>query len=264
LPEHPHRQHVFTLTTRIGDTYCFQVCFIITISYKIFIKIRFFQSSDQSELDQWIRNIHCYCSLKTTENLLKITINELEDNIERENKMRKLGELQLKSSASQKVRLLISKQIDLWEKNLEAFHVDLFRNKCYLCALTNERDLPNPKDLLSQACPTTKAALHKLTTFTPCSFYACIVARRQLDRHRSRYKLANTSIHDDQSQEQSTKCYLPTPSTPVNSIRSLTVADQTILQMVTCDSNPQMVSYVLYILKNNIRVMHRNESLGCC
>lgn len=25
LPEHPHRQHVFSLTTRIGDTYCFQV-----------------------------------------------------------------------------------------------------------------------------------------------------------------------------------------------------------------------------------------------
>jgi hypothetical protein len=25
LPEHPHRQHVFSLTTRTGDTYCFQV-----------------------------------------------------------------------------------------------------------------------------------------------------------------------------------------------------------------------------------------------
>jgi hypothetical protein len=155
--------------------------------------------------------------------------------------MRKLGELQLKSSTSQKVRLLISKQIDLWEKNLEAFHVDLFRNRCYLCALTNDRDLPNPKELLSQACPTTKAALHKLAAFTPCSFYACILARRQLDRHRTKYKLANSSFNDDQQHEQSMKCYL---STPLDPIQSPTVADQTILQMVTCESNPQMVGYI--------------------
>jgi hypothetical protein len=152
--------------------------------------------------------------------------------------MRKLGELQLNSSASQKVRLLISKQIEIWEKNLEAFHVDLFRNRCYLCALTNDRDLPNPKDLLSQACPSTKAALHKLAAFTPCSFYACIAARRQSDRHRPKHKLANTSINDDQQQ---TKCYLNTSSSVIDPLQTPTVADQTILQMVTCDSNPQMV-----------------------
>ncbi|CAF3588971.1 unnamed protein product [Adineta steineri] len=222
LPEHPYRQHVFNLTTLTGDTYCLQ-------------------SPDQSELDHWIRNIHCSCLLKTNENLLKKVIKQLEDNIERENKMRKLGELQLKSSTNQKVRLLISKQINLWEKNLEAFHVDLFRNKCYLCALTNDRDLPNPKDLLSQACPTTKASLHKLTAFTPCSFYACISARRQFDRHKSKYKLAHTNNNDDQQQ---TKCYLTTPSSPINFAQPSTVTEQTILQMVTCDSNPQMRTIV--------------------
>jgi len=168
-------------------------------------------------------------------------MNELEDNIERENQMRKLGELQLNSSTNQKIRLLISKQIDLWEKNLEAFHVDLFRNKCYLCALTNDRDLPNPKDLLSQACPTTKVTLHKLAAFTPCSFYACIAARRRLDRHKPKYKLANTNINDDQQQ---TKCYLTTPTTPIDSLQTSIVAGQTILQMVTCDSNPQMVRLI--------------------
>ncbi|UJR25261.1 hypothetical protein I4U23_006613 [Adineta vaga] len=223
LPEHPHRQHVFSLTTYTGDTYCLQ-------------------ASDQSELDHWIHNLHCACLLKTNENLLRKLLEELEENIERENKMRKLGELQLKSSNSQKVRVLISKQIDLWEKNLEAFHVDLFRNKCYLCALTNDRDLPNPKDLLSQACPTTKASLHKLTSFTPCSFYACISARRQFDRQKPKYKLANTSINSDQ--QQSTKCYLSTPSSPIHSVQSSTVTEQTILQMVTCNSNPQMRTIV--------------------
>ncbi|CAF3949893.1 unnamed protein product [Rotaria sp. Silwood2] len=225
LPEHPHRQHVFSLTTHTGDTYCFQ-------------------SSNQSELDHWIRTIHYHCSLKTNENLLKITIKELEENIERENKMRKLGELQLNSSTSQKVRLLISKQIDLWEKNLEAFHIDLFRNKCYLCALTNDRDLPNPKDLLSQACPTTKATLHKLAAFAPCSFYACIAARRRLDRHRSKYKFSNTSMKDSQQKEQQTTCYLTTPTNSIDPIESPTVSDLTILQMVTCDSNPEMRTIV--------------------
>ena len=152
--------------------------------------------------------------------------------------MLKLGELQLKSSTSQKVRLLISKQIDLWEKNFEAFNVDLFRNKCYLCALTNDRDLPNPKDLLSQACPSTKAALHKLGAFTPCSFYACIAARRRIDRQRPKYKLANTTINDD---SQSTKCYVTTPTNSIDTLQTSTMTDQTMLQMVTCDSNPQMV-----------------------
>ena len=154
--------------------------------------------------------------------------------------MRKLGELQLNSSASHKVRLLISKQIDLWEKNLEAFHVDLFRNQCYLCALTNDRELPNPKNLLLQACPTTKAALHKLTAFTPCSFYACIAARRQLGLHRSKHKLIDISVKDNQQQ---TKYYLTTPTNSIDSLPSTTEVDQTILQMVTCDSSPQMVRF---------------------
>ncbi|CAF1653465.1 unnamed protein product, partial [Adineta ricciae] len=220
LPEHPNRQHVFSLTTHTGDTYCLQ-------------------TSDQAELDDWIRDIHCSCLLKTNENLLRKLIEELEESVERENKMRKLGELQLKSSANQKVRLLISKQIDLWEKNLEAYHVDLFRNKCYLCALTNDRGLPNPKDLLSQACPTTKASLHKLTSFTPCSFYACISARRQFDRLKPKYKLANSSFSADQ--QSSTKCYLSTPSSPLNSVQ---LSEQTILQLVTCESDPQMRTIV--------------------
>lgn len=222
LPEHPTRQHVFSLTTRTGDTYCLQ-------------------ASDQSELDQWIRNIHyCCCCLKTNENTLRTTIEQLEDSIERENKMRKLGDLQLKSTTNQKIRLLISKQIDLWEKNLENFHVDLFRHKCYLCALSNDRELPNPKDLLAQVCPTTKAALQKLTTFAPCSFYACVTARRRLERRKQETKLINTSIND----EQRTKCYLSTPTNPIESLQTSTVADQTVLQMVVCDSNPQMRTIV--------------------
>lgn len=150
--------------------------------------------------------------------------------------MRKLADLQLKSSASQKVRLLITKQIDLWEKNLEAYQVDLFRHKCYLCALTNDRNLPNPKDLLAQASPATKAALHKLAAFTPCSFYSSIAARRRSDRSIFKVKSEPKSTNDDQK-----KCYLTSPSSP---ILTSTGADRTILQMVTSDSNPPMVKMI--------------------
>lgn len=157
--------------------------------------------------------------------------------------MLKLGELQLNAATNQKVRSLISKQIDIWEKNLEAFHVDLFRNKCYLCALTNDRDLPNPKDLLSQACPTTKAAMHKLAAFTPCSFSAFIAARKRLNRRRSMPKFTNTNDKDNQ-QEQQTICYLNTPANSIDSIQPPVITDNTILQMVTCESDPQMVSII--------------------
>lgn len=169
--------------------------------------------------------------------------------------MRKLGELQLKSSASQKVRLLISKQIELWEKNLENFQVDLFRNRCYLCALTNDRDLPNPKDLLSQASPTTKATLHKLGAFTPCSFYACIAARRRrIDRPRTKFRLANTSLNESQSE---TKCYLTMPM----NFTEVRTTDRTILQLVTCDSNPQMVRV---LIENKIRSLFIDFSELLC
>jgi hypothetical protein len=173
---------------------------------------------------------------------LKNRIQQLNDHIERELKMRQLGELQWKSSTSQKVRSLISKQIDVWEKNLEVYHMNLFRQKCYLCALTNDRHLPNPKDLLSQACRTTKATLHKLAAFTPCSFYACIVARQRSTRSKLKHRIQRENIDDLRSCEKPTKCYLTMSSSPIVSASSSTGSEQTILQMVTYDSNPSMVS----------------------
>ena len=174
---------------------------------------------------------------------LKTKIKEFEQKIELELKMRKLGDLHLKSPTNQKVRLLISKQIDLWEKNLEAYHVDLFRNKCYLCALTNDRELPNPKDLLAQACPSTKATLHKLAAFTPCSFYACVAARRSSDPSKWKSKTKGKSSSDEQEMKYENKCHLTSPRNPVTALPSSpTFVEQTVLQMVTCEFNPQLVS----------------------
>ncbi|CAF4475577.1 unnamed protein product, partial [Didymodactylos carnosus] len=131
LPEYPKRDHVFSLATSTGDQY-------------------YFQPINQTETDNWIKFIHRTCGQhnrtrrQSIVKELRRNIRKLEKSIERENTMRKLGELQLQASTTVKVRQLISKQIELWEKNLEELHVDLFRQKCYLAAL-NDKNLPNPK-----------------------------------------------------------------------------------------------------------------------
>lgn len=200
------------------------------------------KAGDQFEVDHWIRAIHSNCSVSGTITSIQNKIKEIEENIERETKMRKLADLQLKSATDQKVRPLITKQIDLWGRNLEGYHVDLFRNKCYLCALTNDRDLPNPKDILAQACPTTKAAIHKLAAFSPCSFYALVAARRRADHSKWKSKFEQKSF-DEQPAKNDKKSNTHLKKSPITTIPpSPTIADQTILQLVTCDANPQLVS----------------------
>ena len=160
FPEHPHRQHVFNLTLSTGDTYCVQ-------------------AADQAELDHWIRSIHYQCLLQRSEDSLKTNVEQLEEKIRRENRIVKLAQLQLKLINNDKTRSLIGQQIELWESNLESFHMEIFRYKCYLAAASNDRSLPNPQDLLSHATTRTKLALFKLMALTPCGFYTAIAARHR-------------------------------------------------------------------------------------
>jgi hypothetical protein len=128
--------------------------------------------------------------------------------------MLKLARLQLKLSTNEQTRSFISKQVELWERNLEIIHVNLFRKKCYLSALNKNLNLPNSKELLSHISSTTE---YNLDAFTPCGFYACIISRRSLDRPKS--KLRQLTVF----------------STSIEST-------QNILQTVLFDSNPQRVS----------------------
>ena len=185
LPEHPHRQHVFNLTVSTGDTYCVQ-------------------ASDQGELDRWIRSIHAQCLSKRSEDSLQSNIEQLEEKIRRENQIVKLAQLQLKVASSEKTRSLICQQIELWENNLESFHMEIFRYKCYLAASSTHRSLPNPQDLLSHATTRTKLALFKLMALTPCGFYTWIAARRRGTGQSSSGSTDTVSIivKDDSGPEQ--------------------------------------------------------------
>lgn len=64
-------------------------------------------------------------------------------------------------------------QIFLWEQNLEQFHMDLFRFRCYLASLQGG-ELPNPKRLLAVASRPTKLAMGRLGIFSVSSFHALV------------------------------------------------------------------------------------------
>ena len=73
-------------------------------------------------------------------------------------------------------RRQIEAQIQQWEENLERLCCEQFRLRCYMASLQNG-ELPNPKGVLTQVTPPTKATLNQLGVFTVSSFHAFICAR---------------------------------------------------------------------------------------
>ncbi|EPQ04260.1 T-lymphoma invasion and metastasis-inducing protein 1 [Myotis brandtii] len=86
-------------------------------------------------------------------------------------KMKKMGEMQLSSVTDSKKKKTILDQIFVWEQNLEQFQMDLFRYRCYLASLQGG-ELPNPKRLLAFASRPTKVAMGRLGIFSVSSFHA--------------------------------------------------------------------------------------------
>lgn len=72
-----------------------------------------------------------------------------------------------------KLILFLLKQIQQWEQNLEKFHMDLFRMRCYLASLQGG-ELPNPKSLLAAASRPSKLALGRLGILSVSSFHALV------------------------------------------------------------------------------------------
>lgn len=72
-----------------------------------------------------------------------------------------------------KLVLFLLKQIQQWEQNLEKFHMDLFRMRCYLASLQGG-ELPNPKSLLAAASRPSKLALGRLGVLSVSSFHALV------------------------------------------------------------------------------------------
>lgn len=92
-----------------------------------------------------------------------------------ERREKKVFLVRSRCSADRIVRCLpsLTLQIFLWEQNLEQFHMDLFRFRCYLASLQGG-ELPNPKRLLAVASRPTKLAMGRLGIFSVSSFHALV------------------------------------------------------------------------------------------
>uniref|UniRef100_A0A8C6M2D3 TIAM Rac1 associated GEF 1 n=1 Tax=Nothobranchius furzeri TaxID=105023 RepID=A0A8C6M2D3_NOTFU len=167
VPEHPKKDFVFCLSNSLGDAFLFQTC-------------------SQTELENWITAIHSACATavarqhhrEDTVRLLRAEIKKLEQKSDMDEKMKKMGEMQLSAVTDTKKRKTILDQIFLWEQNLEQFHMDLFRFRCYLASLQGG-ELPNPKRLLAFASRPTKLAMGRLGIFSVSSFHALVAARTE-------------------------------------------------------------------------------------
>uniref|UniRef100_A0A8C8SE73 TIAM Rac1 associated GEF 1 n=1 Tax=Pelusios castaneus TaxID=367368 RepID=A0A8C8SE73_9SAUR len=165
VPEHPKKDFVFCLSNSLGDAFLFQ-------------------TSSQTELENWITATHSACATavarqhhkEDTVKMLKTEIKKLEQKIDMDEKMKKMGEMQLSSVTDSKKKKTILDQIFVWEQNLEQFQMDLFRYRCYLASLQGG-ELPNPKRLLAFASRPTKVAMGRLGIFSVSSFHALVAAR---------------------------------------------------------------------------------------
>uniref|UniRef100_A0A671RDT1 T-lymphoma invasion and metastasis-inducing protein 1-like n=1 Tax=Sinocyclocheilus anshuiensis TaxID=1608454 RepID=A0A671RDT1_9TELE len=180
-PEHPKKDFVFCLSNALGDAFLFQ-------------------TSGQTELENWITAIHSACAAavarqhhrEDTVRLLRSEIKKLEQKIDMDEKMKKMGEMQLSAVTDGKKRKTILEQIFLWEQNLEQFHMDLFQYRCYLSSLQGG-ELPNPKRLLAVASRPTKLSMGRLGIFSVSSFHALVAARTDGGIQRRTQALSRSS-----------------------------------------------------------------------
>ncbi|XP_036397488.1 T-lymphoma invasion and metastasis-inducing protein 2 [Megalops cyprinoides] len=165
VPEHPKKENVFCLSNSYGDVYLFQ-------------------AASQTDLENWVTAIHSASASmlakrqgkEDTVRLLRSQTRALLQKIDMDGKMKKMAELQLSIVSDPKNRRAIESQIQQWEQNLEKFHMDLFRLRCYLASLQG-CEQPNPKSLLATASRPSKATLSRLGIFSVSSFHALICSR---------------------------------------------------------------------------------------
>lgn len=181
VPEHPKKDFVFSLSNSLGDAFLFQ-------------------TSGQTELENWITAIHSACATavarqhhrEDTVRFLRAEIKKLEQKIDMDEKMKKMGDMQLSAVTDNKKRKTILEQIFLWEQNLEQFHMDLFRFRCYLSSLQGG-ELPNPKRLLAFTSRPTKLAMGRLGIFSVSSFHALVAARTESGIRKRTHALSRSS-----------------------------------------------------------------------
>uniref|UniRef100_A0A8B9GRV3 TIAM Rac1 associated GEF 1b n=1 Tax=Astyanax mexicanus TaxID=7994 RepID=A0A8B9GRV3_ASTMX len=163
-------------------------------------KWKSYWTCSQTELENWVTAIHSACAAafarqhhrEDTVRLLRSEIRKLEQKIDMDEKMKKMGDMQLASVTDTKKRKTILEQIFLWEQNLEQFHMDLFRFRCYLSSLQGG-ELPNPKRLLAFASRPTKLAMGRLGIFSVSSFHALVAARTECGVRRRPHAVSRST-----------------------------------------------------------------------
>ncbi|XP_061818845.1 rho guanine nucleotide exchange factor TIAM1-like isoform X2 [Nerophis lumbriciformis] len=186
VPEHPKKDFVFCLSNSAGDAFLFQ-------------------TSGQTELENWITAIHSACAAalarqhhrEDTVRLLRTEVRKLEQRMDMDEKMKKMGDMQLSTVTDARKRKTILEQIFLWEQNLERLHMDLFRCRCYLASLQGGEP-PNPKRLLGFASRPTKLVMGRLGIFSVSSFHALVSARTE-----SSVKRRSQAVHRTFSKRRS-------------------------------------------------------------
>uniref|UniRef100_A0A8C1GL35 TIAM Rac1 associated GEF 1a n=1 Tax=Cyprinus carpio TaxID=7962 RepID=A0A8C1GL35_CYPCA len=112
VPEHPKKDFVFCLSNALGDAFLFQ-------------------TSGQTELENWITAIHSACAAavarqhhrEDTVRLLRSEIKKLEQKIDMDEKMKKMGEMQLSAVTDGKKRKTILEKCQLYSLLTHRFGV---------------------------------------------------------------------------------------------------------------------------------------------
>ncbi|XP_027051520.1 T-lymphoma invasion and metastasis-inducing protein 1-like isoform X2 [Pocillopora damicornis] len=167
VPEHAKLDHVFSVSSRLGEGY-------------------FFQASNQTDLENWITAIHSMAASvlagagqKGKHEMLRILTTEIsrvEKKISSDSKLKKMAELQSTVVTDSKNKQAFLDQISKWDKNLEQLNIDFYRLQCYTAAIQGSQ-LPNPQTLLACVSRNTKQILSRLNIFSVMSFHAVVSAR---------------------------------------------------------------------------------------
>ncbi|TNN59051.1 T-lymphoma invasion and metastasis-inducing protein 1 [Liparis tanakae] len=112
VPEHPKKDFVFCLSNSVGDAFLFQ-------------------TSGQTELENWITAIHSACAAalarqhhrEDTVRLLRTEVRKLEQKIDMDEKMKKMGDMQLSTVTDAKKRKTILEQVRSGDRELSAMRL---------------------------------------------------------------------------------------------------------------------------------------------
>ncbi|XP_029197221.2 protein still life, isoforms C/SIF type 2-like [Acropora millepora] len=167
VPEHAKLDHVFSVSSRLGEGY-------------------YFQASNQTDLENWITAVHSMAASvvvgpgqKGKHEMLQILsteLNRVEAKISSDSKLKKMAELQSTVVTDSKNKQAFLDQISKWDKNLQLLHIDFYRLQCYIAAIRGSQ-LPNPQTLLACVSRSTKQILSRMNIFSVMSFHAVVSAR---------------------------------------------------------------------------------------